>query len=200
MYVLFSILVFYRCNTCLSREITLYICGAFSFTATRFGCLLGLLESRAQTNLSPTSENFSWFVSLKLFLLVINIWAATWKTNKMSVRPAKSQISLGIRPVWSETSLSAWRNLGPLATYPLSAQRRLCSDWADAQADLSLRWPHSHFVGFVMSRIILGSRTRDKYLSRTMRNLSYVICKQQRRRSACASAQSDQRLCCSLLR
>ena len=38
------------------------------------------------------------------------------KTNKMSVRPAKTQISLGIRPVWSESSLSAWRNLGSLAT------------------------------------------------------------------------------------
>ena len=36
------------------------------------------------------------------------------KTNKMSVRPAKTQISLGIRPVSSESSLSAWRNLGSL--------------------------------------------------------------------------------------
>ena len=39
------------------------------------------------------------------------------KTNKMSVRPAKTQISLGIRPVWSESSLSAWKNLGSLATH-----------------------------------------------------------------------------------
>ena len=29
---------------------------------------------------------------------------------------------------------------------------------------------------------------------------SYAICEQQRCRSACASAQSDQHLCCSLLR
>ena len=29
------------------------------------------------------------------------------KTNKMSVRPTKTQISLGIRPVWSEFSLCA---------------------------------------------------------------------------------------------
>ena len=28
------------------------------------------------------------------------------------------------------------------------------SDWADAQADLSLRWAHNHFVGFVMWRLI----------------------------------------------
>ena len=39
------------------------------------------------------------------------------KTNKMSMRPAKTQISLGIRQVWSESSLSAWRKLGSLATY-----------------------------------------------------------------------------------
>ena len=38
-------------------------------------------------------------------------------------------------------------------SYPLSAQRRLWSDWADAQADLSLRWAHTHFVGFVMLQL-----------------------------------------------
>ena len=37
------------------------------------------------------------------------------KTNKMSVRPAKTQISLGIRPVWSESSLCAqWIAKGPM--------------------------------------------------------------------------------------
>ena len=29
------------------------------------------------------------------------------KTNKVTVRPAKTQISLGIHPVWSESSLFA---------------------------------------------------------------------------------------------
>ena len=38
------------------------------------------------------------------------------KTNKVSVCPAKTQISLCFRPVWSESSLSAWRKLEPLAT------------------------------------------------------------------------------------
>ena len=28
------------------------------------------------------------------------------------------------------------------------------SDWADAQADPSLCWAHTHFVGFVMSQLI----------------------------------------------
>ena len=35
------------------------------------------------------------------------------KTNKMNVRPAKTQISLGIRPVWSASSLPHEETLGP---------------------------------------------------------------------------------------
>ena len=38
------------------------------------------------------------------------------KTTKMTVRPAKTQISLCICPFWSASSLSAWRNLRSLAT------------------------------------------------------------------------------------
>ena len=34
------------------------------------------------------------------------------KPTKWHVRPAKTQISLGIHPVWSESSPSAWRKLG----------------------------------------------------------------------------------------
>ena len=39
------------------------------------------------------------------------------KTNELSVCPAKTQISLGIRPVWTESSLGAWRKLRSLATH-----------------------------------------------------------------------------------
>ena len=49
------------------------------------------------------------------------------KTNNVAVSPAKTQISLGIRPVWSESSLS------------VCGQRRLWSDWADAQAECGQR-------------------------------------------------------------
>ena len=71
----------------------------------------------------------------------------------MIVHPAKTHISLGIRPVWSESSLcTQWVAKDPSF---LHADSEDWSDWADAQADLSLRWAHSHFVGFVMSRLIL---------------------------------------------
>ena len=39
------------------------------------------------------------------------------KPTKWHVRPAKTQISLGIRLVWSESSLSTWKKLGSLATH-----------------------------------------------------------------------------------
>ena len=46
------------------------------------------------------------------------------KTSKMTVRPAKTQISLGIRPVWSESSLCAhW-----VAKFSSCGQQRLWSE------------------------------------------------------------------------
>ena len=68
------------------------------------------------------------------------------KTNKMTVRPAKTQISLGIRPVWSESSLCAqWVAKDPSF---LHADCEDWSDWVDAQADLSLHWAHMPFCWF----------------------------------------------------
>ena len=39
------------------------------------------------------------------------------KPTKWHVHPATTQVSLGIRSVWSESLLSAWRKLGSLATH-----------------------------------------------------------------------------------
>ena len=90
------------------------------------------------------------------FWLLILKWYETPhdKTNKMTVRPAKIQISLGICPVWSESSLcTQWVAKDPSF---LHADSGLWSDWADAQADLSLHWEHMPLVvGFVMMRFIL---------------------------------------------
>ena len=58
--------------------------------------------------------------------------------KKMAVHPAKTQISLRIRPVWSVFAIRM-KKLWVLS-YLLSGQRRRWSDWVDAQADLSLCW------------------------------------------------------------
>ena len=67
------------------------------------------------------------------------------KTNKMNVHPAKTQIRLGIRPVWSESSLcSQWVDKIQAFFMIAKTQIRL----ADAQAYLSLRWAHMPFCWF----------------------------------------------------
>ena len=69
------------------------------------------------------------------------------KTNKVACAPSKTKISLGIRPVWSESSLCAqWVAKDPSSIH---ADSEDWSDWADAQTDLSLHWAHTYFVGFV---------------------------------------------------
>ena len=96
------------------------------------------------------------------------------KTNKISVRPAKTQISLGIRPVWSESSLCAeWVAKAPELSS--CGQRRHWSDWADAQADLSLRWAHSHIVGFVMSQLMLVNIISKYWFAKAARRTQCVL-------------------------
>ena len=80
------------------------------------------------------------------------------KTNKMACAPTEDSDQPGHPPSLIRVFLVRMRKAWVLS-YPLSAQRRLWSDCADAQADLSLRWAQCYFVCFVMSRLIwLDSR------------------------------------------
>ena len=68
------------------------------------------------------------------------------------VCPVKTLISLGICPVWSVYDMCSKDSQSPKASS--CGQQSLWPDWVDAQADLSLCWTHSHFVGFVMQQLI----------------------------------------------
>ena len=83
----------------------------------------------------------------------VHYWAATWQNQYNVCAPGEYSDKPGPPP--SLIRVFAVRMKKPwVLNYPLSTQRRLWSDWADAQADLSLRWAHTHFVGFVMSRLM----------------------------------------------
>ena len=69
------------------------------------------------------------------------------KTNNMTVCPVKTQISLGIGPVWSESLLSAWRKLGSLATHWVHSE----DSWSASSLGTQ---PH---CGFVMRWLIFLS-------------------------------------------
>ena len=75
------------------------------------------------------------------------------KPTKTAERPANIQISLGICLFWS---VFAVRIKKPwILSYPLRAQRRLWSDWNDAQADISLRLAHMQFCLFCHAAALL---------------------------------------------
>ena len=75
-----------------------------------------------------------------------NLSRSTTKSRKWPVRPAKTQISLGIRPVWSEPSLSAWRNLGSLNTHWAQSEG---SDQTGRMPRLIwVRWAHRPYCWF----------------------------------------------------
>ena len=75
----------------------------------------------------------------------------TTKPTKWHVRPAKTQI--GIRPVWSETLLSVWRNIRPLTTHWVHSEDSDQTGWMPR-----LIWVFAgrtcHFVGFVVQQLI----------------------------------------------
>ena len=80
------------------------------------------------------------------------------KQTKWHVRPAKTQISVGIRPVWSEFSLFPWRKLGSLPTHWARIEVYDQTGWMSR-----LIWVFAgrkdRFVGLVMRRLIYFSRT-----------------------------------------
>ena len=79
------------------------------------------------------------------------------KPTKWHVRPAKTQIRLGINPVWSESSLSARRKLGSLATH-----------WAHSKSsDQTGRMPRLIwvFAGLTLILLVLSCRGSYAYIS-----------------------------------
>ena len=81
------------------------------------------------------------------------MWVASWQNQRNDCAPSEDSEQPGHPPslirAFTVLMKKPW-----VLSYPLSAQRRLWSDWADARTDLSLSWVHSHFVGFVMLRLI----------------------------------------------
>ena len=75
------------------------------------------------------------------------------KTNKMTCAPCEDWDQPGHPPSLIRVFAVRMKNHCVLS-YPLSAQWSLLSVLADAQADLSHRWAHMWFVGFVMLWLI----------------------------------------------
>ena len=88
----------------------------------------------------------------------------------MTAHPAKTQIGLGIRPVWSESSLSAWRKFGSLASHWAhsedSDQSGWCPGWSESSLGTqSFCWfCHRRLIFSLCFEIKLNGYDHDKFL------------------------------------
>ena len=79
-------------------------------------------------------------------------WAATWQNQESECAPSEDSDQPGHQPSLIRVfAVHLMCSYGPKLSS--CGQRILWSDWVDAHADLSLRWAHTHCVGFVMSRL-----------------------------------------------
>ena len=106
----------------------------------------------------PIQYNSTWQNAVDLRIQQVRDTSANEpphdKTNKMACAPSEDCAQLGHLPSLIKVFIVRLKKACVLS-YPWSAQRRHWSDWADSQADLSLRWAHSHFVCFIMRRLKL---------------------------------------------
>ena len=107
---------------------------------------------RFESFLVAYPEDMTYLEARKLH----KIWAASCQNQQSDCAPSEDSNPPSLIRVFAVRTKKAW-----VLSYLLSAQRRLWSDWADVQADLSLRWAHSHFVGFVMRWLIWRYQDRS---------------------------------------
>ena len=84
--------------------------------------------------------------SVSLLSLLYN-WAVA-RQNQQNGMCAQWRLGSARASAQSGQSLCCLHEGALVFSYPLSTQRRLWSDWADAQADLSLHWAHWLFCLF----------------------------------------------------
>ena len=121
----------------MERCLSNYLSKTASKTTKTIFAMLQLTKYSKQTwrEMQTINGTFSW-------LYLDNIIAPRHnKANKMSMCPVKTQLSLGICPAWSESSLTAWRKLGSLATVKTLIRLDGCPGWSESSLGAqSLCW------------------------------------------------------------
>ena len=147
------------CQVC-KKELSSWLSALVYFMPSKMCAFLSRLVSRP-------AECGIQFLSIA-FSSTLLLWICIWDASRQN-QHNETQISLDIRPVWSESSISAqWVHVAKDPSL-LHTDSEDWSDWASAQADLSLRWEHmplcwfcreaAHFVLFVLTAFLLVLNT-----------------------------------------
>ena len=89
------------------------------------------------------------------WLVLQNHWQMSrlmTKSTKWLCAQQRLKTDLGICPIWSESSLSAWRKLGSWATHWVPSEDSDQAGWMPRLIWVFAGWT-CHFVGFIMRRL-----------------------------------------------
>ena len=92
----------------------------------------------------------------KMFISYRYIWTKTWQNQQNGCASSEDSDQPG-HPHTLIRGFAVRMKKPWVLSYPLSAQQRFWSNWAAAQADLSLCWAQARFDVFVMLWLILSS-------------------------------------------
>ena len=131
---------------------------------SRFGCYTcqeTSTRARSCTTMCHILIHWTLYISRTS---VWSHWGMTYeprhdKTNKMSVHPAKTQISLGICPVWS-ASLQAHM---PLKWF-CHVAAKLCNVTFTWNEEVSWKWLHRSLYGFVSMGVCTTAQLLTCYI------------------------------------
>ena len=111
--------------------------------------------------------------NILITFILLYLSRLTTKPTKWHVRPAKTHISLGIRPVWSESSLSTWgklRSLAIIRAHSEASDQTLggCPGWSESLLGakvilLVLSWGGSFYHVSLASTILISVILRRFY-------------------------------------
>ena len=103
--------------------------------------------------------------NILITFILLYLSRLTTKPTKWHVRPAKTQINLGIRPVSSESSLSTWERLKSLAIIRAHSEASDQTGWSESSLGakvilLVLSWGGSFYFVSLASTILISAISR----------------------------------------
>ena len=121
----------------------------FSLNETNISC--------GRQNVSASHETAMWqspSVWSQNRMGIFDNWAASWQNQQNGMCAQRR-----LRSAWASVAVRMMKHW--TLNYILSAQWKLWSVWADAQADLSLRWAHMSFCWFCHEVAQLVNKTME---------------------------------------
>ena len=116
-------------------------------------CLMWILKSREKNTRLP--YNTAAYLHRQHGVVIKEKWAASWQNQQYNCAPSE-----GSDQPWHSPRVFAVHTIGSSGPKLSCGQRRLWSDWVDAQADLRLHWTQVPFCWFCHEAAQMSSNVK----------------------------------------